>query len=116
MRVARRLAGLLILAPALVLAGAASAQDAETGPKAERAFVVQLQQALRADDVRWIADHCSYPVRVGLPGLAQVKDPRTLATNYRRIFTSALKATVLAQDPDQLFRNWQGTMIGDGAA
>ena len=90
----------------------ARAQDA---PNPERMFVVDLQKALRADDRDWIANHCRYPVRVGLPGLIQVPNRATLLRNYGRIFTAPLKASVLAQDPDQVFRNYQGTMVGDGA-
>ncbi len=108
-------ARMLGLAGLLCLPGAMAQAQSEPAPDAERAFVVSLQQAVGKDDKQWIAEHCAYPVRVGLPGFAQAPDRASLIRRYGVIFTPKLKAAILAQDPDQLFHNYQGTMVGAGA-
>jgi hypothetical protein len=99
----------LCLALASIATGAA-AQDIPLKQK----FVAALQDAVRADDKTWLAGHMRYPMRyygrrtILIPGKAWV------ARHYTSLVGAKLRHAVLAQDPADVFENWQGLMVGEG--
>lgn len=81
----------------------------------EVAFFNTLQSAVRRGDKRWVADHVSYPLRINTDkGAVYVENEALLFANYDRYFSPRIVRAVLDQRPDNLFSNWQGTMIGNG--
>jgi hypothetical protein len=95
----RRWLGVLVAAILLDLfvMHTARAQD-DVPPK--WALVAALQKAIGADDKEWLAAHLHLPV------------------HYYRAKTQVIRnraSAVLAQDPKQVFENWQGLMVGDGS-
>jgi hypothetical protein len=104
----------IVVCLALACAGASPAAALEQDVPANQKFVIKLQQAVRADDRTWLADHMRYPVRYYGRKDRVVRDRAAFISRYRSIFSARLKAGVLAQNPNDLFENWQGTMIGGG--
>jgi hypothetical protein len=80
----------------------------------KQAFVRDLQRALRQDDRAWIADHMSYPVRYHGQMVGVIRNRNDFVRNYPRLISDRLRGAILAQQPEEVFENWQGLMIGDG--
>jgi hypothetical protein len=78
-------------------------------------FVGELQRAVRANDKLWLANHMRYPVRYHGGQNRLIRNKSRFVRQYSSIFSSKLRASVLAQDPNKLFENWQGIMIGEGS-
>jgi hypothetical protein len=100
------------VASVAALLGEAGAQE-NLPPK--HAFVRDLQRALRSDDRAWIADHMSYPVRYHGKVAGVIRNRSDFVRNYARLVSERLRSAILAQRPEEVFENWQGLMIGDGA-
>ncbi len=101
---------------ALAIAGPARA-DPRDAPDARETFVMDLQKAIRASDAKWIAARLKYPARHGAGkagGL--IRSPVFFMKNYAWLVGPKLRAAILAQDPVDVFENWQGVMIGAGDA
>ena len=99
---------------AILFAGGALA-DPRDEPDARHKFVVDLQRAVAASDAKWIAAHIKYPARHGagkVNGL--IRSPGFFVKNYATLVGPKLRAAILAQDPANVFENWQGVMIGGG--
>ena len=78
-------------------------------------FLATLQVALRADKPAAVADLVVFPLRVNAPtSKAFVKTRGEFVRGYARIFTPPVRSAILAQSAADLFRNWQGFMIGNG--
>lgn len=103
----------LWIAAALLLLSAGQGFAADEAP-AKQAFVRDLQQALRKDDRGWIADHMQYPVQYHGRVANVIRNRNDFVRNYARLISDRLRAALLAQQPDRVFENWQGVMIGDG--
>jgi hypothetical protein len=106
------LAFCLMLSPAI----AASADDAADQSSPDQTFLANLQKALRTNDANWLADHVHYPasyygVKSGSKG-TKIQNKAWFISHYPQLIGPKLRAVVLAQDPDQLFHNYQGIMIG----
>ena len=86
---------------------------AERG-RVSQAKVCSLQNAIRADDKNWLADHMSYPVNYFGKQKMVIRSKTSFINNYASFVTPKLRASVLAQDPANVFENWQGAMIGGG--
>lgn len=97
---------------ALLLMTAARADDEI--PK-KQAFVVALQQAIRANDKSWLAEHTRYPLRYYGHRKIPINNKAAFLKNYPTIIGAKLRGFVLAQDPENVFENWQGLMVGDGS-
>ena len=80
----------------------------------KEAFVVALQQAIRTGDKAWLADHTRYPLRYNGRSKISVQNKASFFRNYQTIIGDKLRAAVLAQDPKNVFENWQGMMVGEG--
>ena len=104
---------LWIAAAVMLLAAGQGIAEDELPPK--YAFVRDLQQALRKDDRGWIADHMQYPVRYHGRVANVIRNRNEFVRNYAGLISERLRAAVMAQEPDRVFENWQGMMIGDGA-
>jgi hypothetical protein len=105
-RIAARLSLLLCF-----FAGNAHAQS-EAAPKF--AFVRELQKAIRADNRAWLADHVQYPLRHHGRIAMIIRDRSDFVRNYATIVSDRLRTAILAQEPDKVFENWQGVMVGNG--
>jgi hypothetical protein len=105
----------LFIACALLLSALATgtqAQNADVPTKQK--FVAALQNAVRADDKNWLADHMSYPVNYFGKHKVVIRSRAAFISNYSSFLSPKLRASVLAQDPANVFENWQGVMIGGG--
>lgn len=89
--------------------------DAQQQQPQKQAFVIDLQKALRANDQIWLADHMRFPVRHNTSRKALIRSKTAFLKNYSAIISAKLQADVLAQDPANVFENWQGMMIGSGS-
>jgi hypothetical protein len=77
-------------------------------------LVMALQQAVRNGDKSWLADHTRYPLRFNGRANISIRNKTSFVKNYPTIIGSKLRAAVLAQDPENVFENWQGMMVGEG--
>lgn len=111
-RIRRAISVLAIVALASLMAARAFAAE-QTLPW-KQAFVVQLQDAVRAGDAAWLADHLQLPVRYNAKRKELIRTRSVFRKRYAKIMSAELRAAVLAQDPANVFENWQGMMIGDG--
>jgi hypothetical protein len=111
----------------MALASSAALAATATGPdglddEEVTSFLTRLQDAVRADEPKAFASLLNLPLRVNYAVKGQRNRVSTVrvatidrfARDYTRIFTPRVKAAVLAQSSDKLFRNAQGVMIGDG--
>ena len=90
----------------------AQAQNPDLSTKQK--FVVALQNAIRTDDKNWLADRMSYPVNYFGKRKVVIRNRAAFIGNYSSFLSPKLRASVLAQDPANVFENWQGVMIGGG--
>jgi len=78
-------------------------------------FLSRLQTAIRADDRPTIAGMIAYPLRVNFnDGPKTYKNSPSIERDFERIFTPQVKKAILDQGADELFTNYQGSMIGSG--
>ncbi len=78
----------------------------------DRIFLLDLQKALRTGDRMWLAEHIHYPASYYGPKFIMIKNRASFDSQYSRFIGPKLRTIVLAQDPDQLFRNQHGIMFG----
>jgi hypothetical protein len=108
---ARLRSGLAIGLALMSMAARAAASDIP--PK--QAFVAALQDAIRANDKTWLAGHMRYPVRYYGKRAILIRGKAQFVGHYRSIIGAKLRHAVLAQDPTDVFENWQGLMVGEGS-
>lgn len=89
----------------------AHAGNAENQPP-DQVFLLDLQKALRTNDKDWLAGHMHYPASYYGPKFIMIKNRASFDDHYPMLIGPKLRAIVLAQDPDRLFRNQHGTKIG----
>jgi hypothetical protein len=100
----------LLLASVFLLASGGQAPDA-----AQRAFLVDLQNAVRDGRRDSVLAAIEWPLRVNGPGRRSRYYGRVSArANFARIFTPGVRSAILRQKPSDLFVNSRGVMIGDG--
>ena len=90
-----------------------AAAEADIDPKVN--LVTELQAAVRADDKDWFAAHMHYPVRYFGKREQVIKSKAWFLDHYTTIIGPELKASILAQDPQKYFQNYQGIMVGEGS-
>jgi hypothetical protein len=79
------------------------------------AFFQELKDAVIRDDRKKVAGLVHYPLNVFTGGRRTVVRSRAeLLRRYREVFNENVMRAVKAQEPDTLFANWQGVMLGDG--
>jgi len=79
------------------------------------AFFQELKDALIRDDRKKVAALVHYPLNVfaGRRRMA-VRSPAELLKRYHEVFNENVVRAIKTQEPDTLFANWQGVMVGDG--
>ncbi|HTJ13184.1 MAG TPA: hypothetical protein VL547_14210 [Dinghuibacter sp.] len=76
-------------------------------PVGFKRFLLTFRGWVQKDQVDSISDHIRYPLRAaGSPGWFRER--------YPHLFTHTLKAVILRQRLDRIFRNGQGAMLGTG--
>ena len=90
-----------------------AAAEPDIDPKVN--LVVALQDAVRADDKDWLVAHLHFPVRYFGKTNQLIKSKSWFLSHYATIIGPELKASILAQDPQRYFQNYQGVMVGDGS-
>ena len=112
MPVWRCLAGAVVVLIAIG-AGAALAEP-PSNPKS--ALVAELQSAVRTDDKAWLVG-ASPLLRFRCYGRKDelIRSKAWFDKHYAIVIGPELKAAILAQDPEDVFENWQGIMIGEGS-
>ncbi len=103
-----------ILAVLSVLMALAEPSQAQSEAASKSAFVRELQKAIRTDDRSWLADRIQYPLRHHGRVATVIRTRSDFMRNYGAIVSDRLRAAILAQEPDKIFENWQGVMVGDG--
>lgn len=81
-------------------------------------FLIKLQNDIRKGNKAAVADSMTYPLTVNSKGKTiEIISKRDFMSKYDKIMTASVKKKVLAQkvEADQLFVNWKGVMVGDGA-
>ncbi len=81
----------------------------------ERDIIVAMQAAVRAGDKAWFVAHLHYPVRYYGKTFRMIRSKEWFLSHYATIMGPELKAAILAQDPENYLKNYQGLMVGDGS-
>jgi hypothetical protein len=85
-------------------------------PKLVDRFVENLQKAVAADDAAEVATLARYPAEVVIDKRRRrVRSRAEMEKLYPQIFTPCLKRVVAAARSEDLFANWQGVSLGQGA-
>jgi hypothetical protein len=108
---------LMPLCLAIVFAtGSASARESDTDFKIPETEIIKaMQAAVRADDKDWFVNHLHYPVRYyGKPNHT-ITSKDWFLKNYATIIGPKLKDAILAQNPEDYLKNYQGLMVGEGS-
>jgi hypothetical protein len=88
--------------------------DARTA-KVSRAFLAELQAAVKANDKDKIAGMISYPLNFIHDGKrARIREKQTFLARYDDIFSDRIRTAILQQSSHCLFGNANGEMIGRG--
>lgn len=83
--------------------------------KASRAFLAELQAAVRANDKEKIAGMISYPLSVNYGAKrTRVRTRELFLAHYDSILTEQIRKDILNQSSKCLFGNDNGSMVGDG--
>ena len=102
---------------ALMLAAPLAARAENEAPvDPNPGFVRALQKALADNDARWFSEHMRYPVRWFGPRKQHVmiSGAQYVRSHWKGLIGPVLRNAIMAQDPENCFRNYQGTMIGAG--
>jgi hypothetical protein len=99
---------------ALISSGLRDGFAAETEPPDKPAVVTQFQEAVRANDKGWLAAHTRYPLSHFGQRKLIIRDTTAFLRNYSLPFGTKLRSAILAQNPESVFENAQGLMIGEG--
>lgn len=79
-------------------------------PVAFKKFLKKLQIWVKNDQRDSVASVISYPF-----GKAKIKNVAVFKNSYDKYFTDKVKDALQTQNFSQIFRNYQGAMIGNGA-
>ncbi len=81
----------------------------------ETEIILALQAAVRADDKDWFVAHLHYPVRYYGKTFRMIRSKAWFLSHYATIIGPELRANILAQDPENYLKNYQGLMVGEGS-
>jgi hypothetical protein len=109
-----RAAAVLLLVA--VSAGTGSSQNrvAQADAPAKVDMVRELQRAVRENDRAWLAASIRYPLRYHGRTIAVIRNRDDFLRGYDSFVSDRLRRAILAQDPERVFENWQGMMVGEG--
>jgi len=98
--------------------GLAQANEGYPIDEHDLAFVRSLQQAIANDQKIWIADQVSFPIHATLDGRRRmIRTKKQFLARYADIINEQVKTQVAqkaGEDLADLFKDWQGIMIGNG--
>lgn len=81
----------------------------------DKVFFGQIKKAVLEDDVAWFSEAVSYPITLKTDkGTLKLANKKALEAQAALIFTEHFKTVVKNQSTNELFKNWQGVMIGRG--
>jgi hypothetical protein len=112
---------LALIPPALVSAQDAPAlaqqlQSAGLGVGEAKRFFKALKQAVASGDKAALAAMSDFPITVAVgSGTLTLSDREAFEQHYRAFMTPALAQRVAETRFDELFANYQGVMLGNGA-
>lgn len=80
------------------------------------AYFNKLQLAVKSDDVQWLSENITYPLKAG-EGKHRlvIHGPADFDSHYKVLFNKTVHDAVACQKLDHLFVNSQGIMVGNGA-
>ena len=117
--------GLILGIPVTLDAQSGSRQACESTDVAEswgsdaaaqaRTFVKTLQTAIKNGDQIAVTDSVLFPLRIYMNGKTRTVSSRTQFLQlYGRIMSPGVRKAIVSQNPECLFANADGVMIGDG--
>jgi hypothetical protein len=117
----RAILAIALLASLVCPAAGANGPDGLTDTEVT-VFLASLQDAIRAENPSQIAALVNFPLRVGYSSrqsprparVVNIANAEEFIRRYSELFTPEVRAAVLAQPSETLFRNWQGAMVGNG--
>jgi len=79
-------------------------------------FLLEIQDNLRSDNKEKLSGLIHYPITIDLfdGSELKIKNAAEFIANYEKIVVPKWKDLVLAQEPSELFSNWQGAMVHRG--
>lgn len=80
----------------------------------ETEIILALQAAIKAGDKGWLVAHMHFPVRYFGETKHIIRSKDWFLQHYDTIIGPKLRDNILAQDPEDYFKNYQGLMVGDG--
>lgn len=86
-----------------------------TDPAAFLEMFHEVNSAVASDDKEKLADHILYPLAVNGPKPLSIETKEQLIEQYDSIFTASVKEALANQKEDELFVNYKGVMVGNGA-
>ncbi|ODR95437.1 hypothetical protein AUC69_02765 [Methyloceanibacter superfactus] len=105
----------IAIAAVLALMGVSFALAEEVAPPPATAIVLALQDAVRTNDKDWFVAHLHFPVRYFGKTKHVIRSKDWFLSHYDTIIGPELKAAILGQDPEDIFKNYQGLMVGGGS-
>jgi hypothetical protein len=79
-------------------------------------FLLVIQDTLRTDNREKLASLIHYPITISMldESELEIENATEFIANYEKIVIPEWKDLVLAQEPSELFSNWQGAMVHRG--
>ncbi len=110
-----RAAAALLLIAGSAGTGSSQNRDAQADAPAKVDVVRELQRAVRENDRAWLAARIRYPLRYHGRTIAVIRNRDDFLRGYDSFVSDRLRRAILGQDPERVFENWQGMMVGEGA-
>jgi hypothetical protein len=79
------------------------------------AFLGKLQAALAKDDQAAVLALAEFPLRVNFAKKPASLERAAVQKRFKEVFSPHVRKAVAEAKADDLFSNWQGVMLGDGA-
>ncbi len=103
-------------------AGDLSVVAAETAPyfeyvtEGDKDYFLKIKAAVENDNREWIADQIDFPLQwdVDPKRKSELIDKSKFIENYELIVDARLRRAISEQNPEDLFKNWMGIMVGRG--
>jgi hypothetical protein len=81
----------------------------------DKKFLAEVINAVENTNDVWVADHMSYPLSITVSNKTQVVNTREeFKSILSRQLTKDIRAKIIKEARQPLFKNWQGIMIGRG--
>jgi hypothetical protein len=80
----------------------------------ETELILAAQEAVRGEDKAWFAARLHLPVRYFGKKNRTIQSTDWFLRHYADVIGPELKQAILAQDPEDYLKNYQGLMVGSG--